>query len=505
MFVKVLSATTVGLDGVIIKVEVDVASRGFPKFNIVGLASKSVEEAKERVRTGIINSGFEMPDTRITVNLAPADIPKNGSHLDLPIAVGILAASGAINRESLNEKIFVGELSLTGQVRKTPGVLPIADLARNKNIGGLFLAREALTEASLVSGIGIYPADSLKDLAMHLNGINIIKPFCGIFPGHCATAEYRFLFEDIRGQEIAKRAMEIAAAGRHNIHLKGPPGAGKTMLSRSFPSILPEMNRNEIIEVTKIYSIAGLLKDKPFIVARPFRSPHHTVSRIGLVGGGSTPMPGEISLSHRGVLFLDEFPEFAHSAIESLRAPMEDGLISIARASGTLTFPCRFIMLAASNPCPCGYLGHPLKPCRCNPGAIFKYKKKVSGPIMDRIDINIDVPPVSREKLTEVQKSETSASVRKRVVSAYERQKKRFSDSQTSVNAEMTSQEVKRFCHLSSNADALLKSAIDKLALSARSYFKTIKIAMTIADLKGEESIDGDCIAEALQYRAADN
>ncbi len=504
MFVKVLSATTIGLDGVVIKVEVDVASRGFPKFNIVGLPSKSVEEARERVRTAIINSSFEMPDTRITVNLAPADIPKNGSSFDLPMALGILAASGMVNRDSLAGSIFIGELSLTGKIRKVPGSVAVAVLAKDKKIGRIFIPRDCAYEASLVSGIEVYPADNLADLVTHLNGVKNIYPFPGSKINMGEAVETDYVFENIKGQETVKRAMEIAAVGFHNLHMLGPPGTGKTLLSKSFPSILPFMNEKEILEVTRIYSVSGMLKDSPLVVARPFRSPHHTVSRVGLVGGGSCPAPGEISFSHRGVLFLDEFPEFSRSALESLRGPMEDGEVSISRAAGTINFPCRFILLAASNPCPCGYLGHPKKPCKCSPGAIFNYRKKISGPILDRIDINVDVPPVDRDKLISDLPAETSLAIRKRVTEAYYRQKRRFAGSPLLTNSAMTPKDIKKYCLLTPGAESLLKQAIDRFCLSARSYFKIIKISQTITDLDGGTKISESAVAEALQFRMTD-
>lgn len=506
MFVTVLSATTIGLDGVLIKVEVDVARRGFPKFNVVGLPSQAVSEAKERVRAAIVNSSFSMPDSRITVNLAPADIPKAGSGFDLPIAIGILAATGAINHDALKNNIFVGELSLVGDLRPVPGIISIADLARQKNIAGLFIPAASVTEASIVAGINIYPANNIIDFILHLNGEHKISSCPYIKPdGLTIKEKSRFLFEDIKGQETAKRALTIAAAGFHNAHLKGPPGAGKTLLSRAFPSILPWLEKQEMVEVIKIYSICGLIKAHPFLSERPFRSPHHTISRIGLTGGGSHPSPGEISLAHRGVLFLDEFPEFSHATLEALRQPMEDGEITISRAEGSLDFPCRFILLAASNPCPCGFLGHPKKPCRCPPGAIFKYKKRLSGPLLDRIDINVDVAPVEEAKLTGDNPSETSESIRKKVIKAYVKQKQRFKNSGIFVNGEMTTADIKKHCPLTKEAAVLLKQAINKLSISARAYFKTIKIARTVADLDNRDEIEAFHVAEALQFRMTDS
>lgn len=502
MLSKVFSGTTVGLDGELIEVEVDVANRGFPTFTIVGLPDKSVDEAKERVRTAIVNTSFEMPDSRITVNLAPADMPKQGSSFDLPIAVGILASSGFIEKDILENSIFIGELSLEGRLRKIPGVISIALMAQKKRIKNIFLPRENAKEAALVNDLTVFPVYDLTELILHMNKQKEIE----CFP-HTDLEELmqtnlsEFDFADVKGQEQAKRAMEIASGGNHNLHLKGPPGAGKTMLSRAFPSIMPPMDRDEIMEVTKIYSILGLV-DKEFILQRPFRTPHHTTSRIGLIGGGANPIPGEISLAHRGVLFLDEFPEFPRSVLESIRQPLEDGKISISRASGSLSFPCRFLLLAASNPCPCGYLGHPKRSCNCLPGNIIRYRKRLSGPLLDRIDLHIDVPPVDVEKLTTTIASESSLEIQKRVIKARKIQLKRFDNYKIKTNAEMSPKEIKKLCKLTKDAANLLKQAIFKLSLSARSYFKIIKVAQTIADLNNIDQIESSYIAEALQYRA---
>ncbi len=502
MLAKVFSGTTIGLDGVLIEVEVDVANRGFPTFTIVGLPSKSVDEAKDRVRTAIVNASFDMPDSRLTVNLAPADIPKEGASFDLPIAIGILAACGMVKKDLLRNSLFIGELSLEGNMRKVPGIISIALLAKRKKIERLFIPFENAKEAALVDGIDIIPSSSLPQLVLHLNGDMILQKQQQIriedMGGRIKT---EIDFADIKGQGQAKRALEIAAAGFHNVHLKGPPGAGKTMLSRAFPSVLPFMDKEEILEVSKIYSVSGLLGEKHFIVDRPFRSPHHTTSRIGLIGGGAHPTPGEISLAHRGVLFLDEFPEFPRSVIEALRQPLEDGVVTISRAAGSLSFPSRFLLLAASNPCPCGFLGHSKRQCKCMPGAILKYKKRLSGPILDRIDIHIHVPPVEQEKLMDVHSAEPSEEIRKRIIKAREIQKKRFQNIPIKTNGEMSSADIKKLCTFADGATDLLKQAIARLSISARSYFKIIKVSQTIADLSEKDTIEAIHVAEALQYR----
>ncbi|NMB84052.1 YifB family Mg chelatase-like AAA ATPase [Candidatus Roizmanbacteria bacterium] len=506
MLSRVFSASTIGLEGVAIDVEVDVAGKGFPTFTIVGLPNKAVDEAKDRVRTAINNLSYEMPDSRITVNLAPADIPKSGASFDLPMAVGILASSGMVSRESLKDSLFIGELSLEGRVRKVPGVISIALQAKKLRIKNVFLPGENAYEAALVEDLNVYPVFNLIDLIFHLNGQRLISvfPTVDLFK-NITTRDYEFDFADINGQQEAKRALEIAAAGFHNVHLKGVPGAGKTVLCRAFPSIMPSLEKKEVLEVSKIYSVAGLLSNNSFITNRPFRSPHHTISKVGLIGGGSNITPGEISLSHRGVLFLDELSEFPRSVVESLRQPLEDGKILISRAIGNVVFPCRFLLLAASNPCPCGYLGHPKKPCHCLPGAIFRYKRRLSGPLLDRIDLHIDVLPVDEDKLISFEKGESSEKIRNRVELAKERQRRRFSGLKIHYNGEMNSSDVKNLCRLSDSAIEILKKAISRLSLSARSYFKTIKIAQTIADLCGKEIIDATYVAEALQYRVKDD
>lgn len=503
MLAKALAGATIGLHGVLVTVEVDVAGRGFPTFTIVGLPNKSVDEAKDRVRTALTNAGYEMPDSRITVNMAPADIPKTGSAFDLALAIGILAASGVLPQSTLENKMLLGELSLEGRVRKIPGIVPLALLAQDEGIPEIIIPKENVEEASIFEDTIIYPVSNLQELIDHLLGREPIAPYHPTKKSNeRSDVSSPYDFSQIKGQEQAKRALEIAAAGFHNIHLKGTPGAGKTLLSRSMPSILPSLEKQELLEVAKIYSVVGELSQDTFSGVRPFRSPHHTTSRVGLIGGGSTPMPGEISMAHRGVLFLDEFPEFPRNVLEAMRQPLEDGVVTVSRAAGTLTFPARFLLLAASNPCPCGYLGHPKKACKCAPSMITRYKKRLSGPLLDRIDLHIDVPPVEVNELTDTYESEASKDVRARVKKARAIQEKRFKKNSILFNSEMSSSDIKKYCVLTNDAQQMLKTAVERLALSARSYFKTIKVACTIADLEGSKDIQATHIAEALQYRA---
>lgn len=503
MLAKITSGATVGLDSIAVTVEVDISSSGLPAFSIVGLPDKAVEEAKERVRAAIKNSGADFPTHRITVNLAPADLPKEGPAYDLPIALGILIASGQLKTD-LSDALVLGELSLDGSLRHTNGILPMTLLAKKKKLKRIFLPEVNAREAAIVKGLKIFPTPSLPVLFNHLAGIDQIKPQPHTsFKSLASTFEVEFDMAEIKGQEHAKRAFEIAAAGGHNLFMRGVPGAGKTMLARALPGILPDLTEEEALEATKIYSITGNLpKGASVIKHRPFRSPHHTTSRIGLIGGGTRPKPGEISLAHRGVLFLDEFPEFPRHVLEALRQPMEDGIVQISRAMGTVTYPAKFILVAASNPCPCGYLGDEKKQCRCLPGQIIRYQKRLSGPILDRIDLHVEVPAVKVEKLTgEGIVAEQSQSIRKRVQAARDLQRKRFSKTKLTCNAEMQTREVKEFCSLSSECLNLLRQAVVQMNLSARGYYRVIKVARTIADLVQEERISLTHIAEALQYR----
>jgi len=492
---KVTSAAVVGLDAVPIEVEVDIASQGLPSFTIVGLPDKAIEESKERVRSAIKNSGIDFPAKRITVNLAPADIKKEGPAYDLPIALGILVADERIPKLSSNV-ILVGELALDGSLRHINGILPIVSSLK-KDIGGIILPEKNAEEASLVKHIKITPARTLKDLIYHFKKEKELPEYYKKFrisaPAH---SEYDLAY--IKGQEQAKRAMEIAATGGHNLFFSGPPGSGKTLLARTLPTIMPEMTEEEIMEITKIFSVSGMLPvGSPIVLERPFRAPHHTTSSIALVGGGTFPKPGEITLAHRGVLFMDEFPEFPRSVLEALRQPLEDGIVTVSRAQGSLTFPAKFILVAAQNPCPCGYLGDPHKACICTPTQIIKYQKRISGPLIDRIDIHVEVPKVKFEKLSDESLAEESAKVRKRVNDARVIQIKR----QGKTNSELCNKEIKEFCKIDEKSKNILKAAVNQLNLSARGFSRILKVSRTISDLQNQKEINPQNIAEALQYR----
>jgi magnesium chelatase family protein len=515
MLARVFSCAVIGLEGVIVETEVDIG-RGLPGMTIVGLPDMAVQESRERVQSAIINAGLPFPRKRVLVNMAPADVRKEGPVYDLPIALGVLVMSALVPPQSVSDALVIGELSLDGGVRHVRGVLPMAAIARREGFKRFFVPEVDAPEAALIPDLEIIPVPSLARLYEHLSGGNAIPPMDFTPPDDVPINLIGTDFAEIKGQEHVKRALEVASAGAHNLLMIGPPGSGKTLLARALPGILPRMTIDEALDVTRIYSIADQLPaDVPMIQQRPFRAPHHTISHAGLVGGGNWPNPGEITLAHRGVLFLDEFPEFGSRVLEVMRQPMEDKQVTISRAQGSLTFPANFQLVAAMNPCPCGYYGDPVKECTCSNTIITRYQKRISGPMMDRIDIHIEVPRVEYEKLSDDRLGEPSSALRARVEAARQRQRERFENQQDNEpagqpggairgltsNADMGPGEVRKYCKLDETCSTLMRTAMRQMQLSARAYHRVLKLARTIADLAGEEAITPAHLAEALQYR----
>lgn len=504
MVIKAYTGAVAGIGAVVVTVEVSITGGGMGLF-LVGLPDNAVRESEQRIRSAFENSGFRMTARKCVVNLAPADLRKEGSGFDLPIAVAILAATEQVTAEALAESAFVGELSLDGSVRGVKGVLPVAAEAREQGFKRIYVPRENAAEAAVVEGIDVLAVGSLREVVAALGGEHVIEPErSGQFLAE-DEQPYADDFADVKGQQHAKRALEIAAAGGHNVIMIGPPGSGKTMLARRMPSILPPMSKEEALETTKIHSVAGKLGAcRGLMRQRPFRAPHHLASPVALIGGGQTPQPGEVSLAHNGVLFLDEMPEFGHGVLEVLRQPLEDKHISISRARYAVDYPSNFTLIASMNPCPCGYYNHPTKECSCSSAAVHRYLGRISGPLMDRIDMHVEITPVTREEMSAAAPAESSAAIRERVMRAREVQARRFAGSGIHTNTMMSASMLRKFCPLSAEARRLLDMAMERLQLSARAYDRIIKVARTIADLEGEQDISAAHISEAITYRSLD-
>lgn len=506
MLSKVLSASVIGIEAFRVEVEVDISSRGLPHFSMVGLPDAAVKESRDRVRASLKNIGFNFPLKQITVNLAPADLKKEGSAFDLPMAVGIIASEGLIEQNVLDGYLFTGELSLDGRIKPVRGALSMALMAREAGLKGIILPDENAPEAGVVNGVKVFGIKSLPEVVDFLRGMKNYAPYVTdleeIMKVHSI---YEDDFSEVKGQEHAKRALEVAAAGGHNVLMIGPPGSGKTMLSKRISTVLPNMTFNEALETTRIHSIAGLLKDEqPLLATRPFRSPHHTISDVALIGGGQIPKPGEVSLAHNGVLFLDEMPEFKRNVLEVLRQPIENGEVTVSRAVASVTYPASFMLVSAMNPCPCGYLSDPRHQCTCTPGQIYRYRRRVSGPLLDRIDIHIEVPAVHYKDLSTDYAGEKSETIRRRVIAARDLQLERFKGDRIYCNGQMKTRHIKKYCRMKPDAQRLIETAMEKLGLSARAYTRILKLARTIADLELLEDIQSHHISEAIQYRTLD-